>query len=735
MKLEFEIVREFTHKLGLENQTDGSLFIYNTKNGELREREREDKPIAKKPDGYYYFEGITFILDAKKEGGEFIGQLEDYMKLEKNPNFIGFKYNGVIFECYVRGVLQKGEVELQDKDYYKNKYFNIKINNENIVSESAKKLANLFRNSNIDKQMNVPFIGAVMLCLRFQKDIDTTSTQTILNSVKIGLNSIIQDNQNINRKQKREFLKKTLEDDTLKKAKTEDLFTILQEISTIYNFINISSKDIKGHDIMNNFLKIFRKWNSADAKEKGEVFTPDHIANLMYKIADCSKDNTILDPTCGSGTFLVNAMMNMLIETDNHEEQKNIKENQLLGIEINAFNSTLAGMNMMLHGDGASNIYFDNCFTKIKELQNCYDRVLMNPPFSVRDKELKFVLVSLENIKDNGILAVILPKTCVKGTDKENINFLKKIFEIAKLKAVVSLPNELFCPNAGVSTCILVLQKTQEGHSGKTLLVNCNDDCFILQKEQASRIDKFDKWKDIEKQIIKAFKEEYDEFIAIEKELKYTDELLFEAYSSHRNLNVDRITFERYLRENIAAKMLCGIYNKTNIENVELNDVKYGLFSISDLLVKVEKGNTKSIDRKLENKYNLNGLPLIIAKKDNNGIGGMTTNYNKSYNDKIVIICGGDGGGGKTYYCDFDFCATGFVMICDLQEQYKNIYKYAKFYLSVIISERLYKTIGHGRTISEIPNIKIQLPVNENNEIDFEYMSNYIKNLEFSELF
>ena len=40
MKPEFEIVKEFTHKLGLENQTDGSLFIYNTKNGELRERER-----------------------------------------------------------------------------------------------------------------------------------------------------------------------------------------------------------------------------------------------------------------------------------------------------------------------------------------------------------------------------------------------------------------------------------------------------------------------------------------------------------------------------------------------------------------------------------------------------------------------------------------------------------------------------------------------------------------------
>ena len=76
----------------------------------------------------------------------------------------------LILSVMFRGVLQKNEVELQDKDYYKNKYFNTKINNENIVSESAKKLANLFRNSNIDKQMKVPFIGAVMLCLRFQKE-------------------------------------------------------------------------------------------------------------------------------------------------------------------------------------------------------------------------------------------------------------------------------------------------------------------------------------------------------------------------------------------------------------------------------------------------------------------------------------------------------------------------------------------------------------------------------------
>lgn len=57
--------------------------------------------------------------------------------------------------------------------------------------------------------------------------------------------------------------------------------------------------------------------------------------------------------------------------------------------------------------------------------------------------------------------------------------------------------------------------------------------------------------------------------------------------------------------------------------------------------------------------------------------------------------------------------------------------KFAKFYLSVVISERLYKTISHGRTISQVPNIKIKLPF-KNGKIDTEFMSNFIRSFEES---
>lgn len=74
------------------------------------------------------------------------------------------------FKCYINGKFKADEKELQDKDYYKRKYFPQKTNNEIIVNNSAKKLANLFRNSGIDKQMNMLFTPNFILVLLFLSD-------------------------------------------------------------------------------------------------------------------------------------------------------------------------------------------------------------------------------------------------------------------------------------------------------------------------------------------------------------------------------------------------------------------------------------------------------------------------------------------------------------------------------------------------------------------------------------
>ena len=209
---------------------------------------------------------------------------------------------------------------------------------------------------------------------------------------------------------------------------------------------------------------------------------------------------------------------------------------------------------------------------------------------------------------------------------------------------------------------------------------------------------------------------------------------MFEAYSSHRPVDIENDIFEKYLREFVSSKILCGkslIENKFEKFNLK-NPFAFKRIFIKDLIFKLEKGKDKSIDRKIENKYK-SGIPLIIAKKDNNGIGGLLENPKKIYKDKICIISGGDGGGGKTYYLNDEFCATSFVMICDFLEKYKNISKYVKLYISILISERLFKTIGHGQRIADVPQeTTIKLPIKNNDELDIEYMENFIKLFEIS---
>ena len=74
-------------------------------------------------------------------------------------------------------------------------------------------------------------------------------------------------------------------------------------------------------------------------------------------------------------------------------------------------------------------------------------------------------------------------------------------------------------------------------------------------------------------------------------------------------------------------------------------------------------------------------------------------------------------------------------MVCDLHGEFKEIAdKYAKFYLAVMISERLFQTIQNGRTISEVPSdIDIKLPIKSDGKIDWDYMSNFVKHLQYAE--
>ncbi|WP_462088143.1 HsdM family class I SAM-dependent methyltransferase [Mesomycoplasma hyopneumoniae] len=774
LKSEFKVVEKFSSILGLKNQTDGSVPLYKKdKNGYQ----------ATKPDGYYFYDGVIFILDAKKENAKFQNQLFDYMELEKHQDIIGFQYNGKDLNVYVRNgkkgkfKLLHEEKELQNHTYYKEKYFkNSKENNEELINRFAKQLANAFREAKIDKQMTVPFIGIVMLAYKYSNtkksiEFNRNSTSALLDSIKnASIDQIPDSDNNTNLKSKLQNLQNYLYNSTFKTVDIFELNNIVELISNVYNLINISHKNYKGHDIMNAFLKVFRKWNSADAKEKGEVFTPDHIAQLMYDLIQVDAMNdVVLDPTCGSGTFLTNAMANMFQDvysffknkklSKEKEEQysnqacKDIKSNKLIGIEFNEFNATLAGINMLLHGDGSSNIIQKDCFKELPLLKDKYSKVLMNPPFSQKESELKFVYVTLENLKEKGKIAAIVPKSSLNGRVKANVEYLKKIFMMAKVSHIISLPRDVFQPNAAVNTSIIVLEKYSqekikkiqklaskkkeiEEHTQNIFLIDFSDDGFVYANERRYKTDKFAlKIKELQK----ILKGQFSPLQALKRNLRFDEELSFERFNTNRTFDIEESVFKKYMKENFASKVLSGIENQVILKKKNLSkykDIKFKFFAIDKILDFISKGKQRqSIDRKLENKFE-KGIPIIIAKKDNNGVGGLLENHlvEEVFQDKFCIINGGDGGGGKTYYCDFKFGATSFVNICDLKEKYRNIFNQfplSKFYLAIVISERLFKSIGHGRVQkNQIPSIQIKLPIDQNNQIHTEYMNDFISNLD-----
>ena len=210
----------------------------------------------------------------------------------------------------------------------------------------------------------------------------------------------------------------------------------------------------------------------------------------MCQLIDLKKDDYLLDPCCGSGTFLTNAMAYMLQQTSDINEQNSIKNNHIIGIEKNDFNATLAGINMMLHGDGSSNIYCDDCFNKLKTINNCYDKVLMNPPFSQKKSklyELNFVLETLNHMKNGGILASILPLSCAIGQKFNNLR--EELLKKHKLLKVITLPKDLFQPNVGIETCIMVFIAKQPNQKQTIEQHDFSDDGYVIAKH-IGRIDK-----------------------------------------------------------------------------------------------------------------------------------------------------------------------------------------------------------------------------------------------------
>lgn len=109
-------------------------------------------------------------------------------------------------------------------------------------------------------------------------------------------------------------------------------------------------------DILGFFYGEFIKYSGGDGQSLGIVLTPNHITELFCDLLEITPNDKVLDPCAGTGSFLISAMNRMLDSVETQEEKTYIKQNNLHGIELKENMFSIATTNMILRGDGKTNL-------------------------------------------------------------------------------------------------------------------------------------------------------------------------------------------------------------------------------------------------------------------------------------------------------------------------------------------------------------------------------------------
>lgn len=252
----------------------------------------------------------------------------------------------------------------------------------------------------------------------------------------------------------------------------KQIFTFLYE--EVFKNIDVVADDI---DIMGEMYSEFLKYALGDGKELGIVLTPRYVTAMMAEILEITAESRVMDLAAGSAGFLIAAMKLMIAkaeaelgkETSPFKKKKyKIKSEQLLGVELDAQMYTLAVTNMILRGDGSSNIKKANTFQTPEKLYADFnaDRLLLNPPFSEKENGMPFMAFGLGKMQKGGLGAIIIQDSAGSG---KAVNTNRQILKNHTLLASIKMPVDLFQPMAGVQTSIYVFQAGTPHNFDKTV--------------------------------------------------------------------------------------------------------------------------------------------------------------------------------------------------------------------------------------------------------------------------
>lgn len=474
------------------------------------------KGISYKPDWWYLPKdtGKVAIVLETKNSGENLRDKRWEEEILRNSNIVSSKYKSVVWILYnwndIRVFKNNVEVEniskkLENKSYYFKLFTDSKIDTQlifNLTKQINDSLHFQFWIKNLYHRMI--FTACALVAKRYDAMLVKWMTYDVFKS------SILSKLQEVLREEKKknpklDYLCKIYSSIEMNSdSNQEAIDNFIECVSKISDCVN--SDNWNGEDVMWIFFNEFNryKWKA----QSWQVFTPDHITSLMYRLIDINQNDVILDAACGSGAFLVKSMCNMIKESwwNDTAKAKEIKSKQLYGIEFDKEIFALACANMLIHKDWKTNLEqldsrtVEACdWMKSKPIT----KVLMNPPFENKYGCMTIVKNVLDNVPYGTKCAFILPDKKL-----EKVSSAKKLLNNHKLEKIIKLPEKVFFEWITTSVFIFTAWIPQNWEE----IFGCyiEDDGLETVKNQWRQDIKW-RWEEIENYRVNAIKKQNDE--------------------------------------------------------------------------------------------------------------------------------------------------------------------------------------------------------------------------------
>ena len=277
---------------------------------------------------------------------------------------------------------------------------------------------------------------------------------------------------------------------------------VTEKVVTAINDLPLNDNDLKG-DLYEYMISKLQT-----AGRIGQFRTPRHIIRMMVELMEPQMKDVIADPACGTGGFLV--LAGQYVREHNKETMRinkkardHYQNKMFTGYDTDQTMLRITAMNTVLHGMDNADIRFNDSLSKENTDEDKYTLVLANPPFkgsldsdavassltsvaSTKKTEILFVALFLRMLDVGGRCACIVPDGILNNTNsKAYTDIRKELVEKHKLQAVISMPNGVFRPYAGVATGILVFTKTGTGGTDKVWFYDMHADGLSLDDKRS----------------------------------------------------------------------------------------------------------------------------------------------------------------------------------------------------------------------------------------------------------